>query len=233
MTEEDTEVCVVGVGATDVDEEVVSDAEVVVGVVSADVKVVGSAVVVGAVVVRSALVVAEVRVVGTGSEVVVVGTVSAVLAVVSGVREVALVLLADMINNGLNVNWVDAGLSDWVCQRIDCSESTGLMQVPGETWSRRKLGTRCGRAIVLQCVSPWWMLQQKGGWIDAAGKETAGCGGTRELGVKQWPATQDGRRASRFWAGRLKRRDRRPNPRTPRRNPAGRRLAVQNLCLSC
>lgn len=23
----------------------------------------------------------------------------------------------------------------------------------------------------LQCVSPWWMLQQKGGRIDAAGKE--------------------------------------------------------------
>lgn len=53
----------------------------------------------------------------------------------------------------------------------------------------------------LQCVSPWWMLQQKGGRIDAAGKKTAGCGGTRELGVKQWPATQDGRRASRFELG--------------------------------
>lgn len=155
MTEEETEVSVVGVGVTDVDveEEVVSDDEVVVGVVSADVKVVGSAVVVGAVVVGSAVVVSDVRVVG-GSEVV-VGAVSAVLAVVSGakevevvsavvlvsesacvlvgvvdgsdvadavvaeetvaavspvLREVALVLLADMINNGLNVNWVDAGL---------------------------------------------------------------------------------------------------------------------------
>jgi hypothetical protein len=142
------------VADVDVEEVVVSDSEVVVGVVSADVKVVGSAAVVGVVVVGAAVVVSEVRVVGTGSEVAVVA-VSAVLAVVSeakevevvsagvlvsvsagvlvGVvdgsdvadavvaeetvaavspvlREVALVLLADMINKGLNVNWVDAGL---------------------------------------------------------------------------------------------------------------------------
>lgn len=159
MTEEETEVCVVGTGVAvvDVEEEVVcSDVADVVGTVSAVVGVVvGSVVVVGAVVAGSEVVVAVVRVVGTGSEVAVV-TVCAVLAVVSGAKEVevvsagvlvsvaagvlvgvadgsdvadsvavetvaavspvlwevavALVLLADMMDNGLNVNWLDAGL---------------------------------------------------------------------------------------------------------------------------
>lgn len=201
MTEEETEVSVVGVGVTDVDvEEVVSDDEDVVGVVSAVVGVVvGSAVVVGVVVGGSEVVVSEVRVVGTDSEVGVV-TVSAVLVVVSGVREVALVLLADMINKGLNVNWLDVGLIEWVRQRVDCSESTGLMQVPGETWSRRKLGTRWGRAIVCSASRRGGCAAERGR-IDAARRKTAGCGGTRVMGVKQWPATQDGRRASQSGLG--------------------------------
>lgn len=129
-----------------------------------------------------------------------VGAEETVAAASLVLREVALILLADMINKGLNVNWVDAGLSDWDCQRVDCSESKGLMQVPGETWSRRKLGTRRGRAKVCSASRRGGCAAEKGA-IDAAGKGTAGCGGTREMGVKQWPATQDGRRASRFGLG--------------------------------
>ena len=162
MTEEETDVSVVGVGVAVVDVEVgevVSDVVgAVVGVVSAVVcVVVGTAVVVGAVVGGSEVVVSVVRVVGAGAEVGVVTVSAAVLAVVSGAKEVevvsagvlvsvsagvlvgvvdgsdvadsvaeetvaavspvlrevaavALVLLADMINKGLNVKWLDVGL---------------------------------------------------------------------------------------------------------------------------
>jgi hypothetical protein len=40
------------------------------------------------------------------------------------------------------------------------------------------------------------------GWVlTLQEKELLGCGGTRELGVKQWLATLDGRRTSRFGLG--------------------------------
>jgi hypothetical protein len=54
-----------------------------------------------------------------------VGAEETVAAVSLVLREVALILLADMINKGLNVNWVDAGLSDWVCQRVDWQRVDG------------------------------------------------------------------------------------------------------------
>jgi hypothetical protein len=219
MIEEATEVCVVGVGVTDVDvdEEVVLGAEMVVGVVSADVKVVGSGVVVGAAdVVGPALVVSEVRVVGTGPEPVVVGTVSAVLAVVPGakevgvvsarvlvsvsagvlvgvadgsdvadsvvaeetvaavspvLREVALVLLADMINNGLYVNWVDAGLEVGAMLAVlqdekihgtwwDSALEGTLRRRKGEA-GQDKVATCCRSTgkTVLKREKAWWMIR--------------------------------------------------------------------------
>ncbi|KAL2282104.1 hypothetical protein FJTKL_11152 [Diaporthe vaccinii] len=54
------------------------------------------------------------------------------------------------------------------------------MQVPGETWSRRKLGTRCGRAIVCSASRRGGCCSRKGGGLtpqerkllDVAGRES-------------------------------------------------------------
>lgn len=226
MTEEETEVSVVGVGVgvVDVEEVVSSDVEDVVGVVSAVVDVVvGTAVVVGVVVVGgSEVVVCEVRVVGTGSEVGVV-TVSAVLEVVSGAREVevvsavvlvsvsagvlvgvadgsdvadavaeetvaavspvlwevALILLADMINKGLNVNWLDVGLE--VGAMLAMLRDEGIHETSWDSAlegrSRRRQGeasaikaTRRRRSTdktVLNSKHAWAMIQNA--WVKREG----------------------------------------------------------------
>lgn len=225
MTEEETEVSVVGVGVgvVDVEEVVSSDVEDVVGVVSAVVDVVvGTAVVVGVVVVGgSEVVVCEVRVVGTGSEVGVVA-VSAVM-VVSGAKEVevvsavvlvsvsagvlvgvadgsdvadavaeetvaavspvlwevALILLADMINKGLNVNWLDVGLE--VGAMLAMLRDEGIHETSWDSAlegrSRRRQGeasaikvTRRRRSrdkTVLNSEHAWAMIQKA--WVKREG----------------------------------------------------------------